>query len=61
MSFSTVDLSTYVRIGRFDLPEPTRTAPPANSLLAQEASAVTYDWDRHGCRANARRHPTRVS
>src|SRR5436190_22996863 len=41
----SVDLSTYVRVGRFDLPEPTRTIPPANSLLAQEASAVTYDWD----------------
>src|SRR6185312_1669334 len=26
-------------------PEPTRTAPPPNSLLAQEASAVTYNWD----------------
>src|SRR6266496_4028286 len=43
---SAVDLSTYVRVGRFDLPEPTRTTPPDNfSLLAQEASAVTYDWD----------------
>jgi phosphodiesterase/alkaline phosphatase D-like protein len=42
---TSVDLSTYLRIGRFDLPEPTRTAPPPNSLLAQEASAVTYDWD----------------
>ena len=41
----TVDLSTYVRVGRYDLPEPTRTAHPANSLLAQEASAVTYNWD----------------
>jgi uncharacterized protein YjiK len=40
-----VDLSRYVRVGRFDLPEPTRTAAPANSLLAQEASSVTYDWD----------------
>jgi len=40
-----VDLSRYQRIGRYDLPEPTRTAAPANSLLAQEASAVTYDWD----------------
>ena len=40
-----VDLSTYVRVGRFDLPEPTRTAAPPNSLLAQEASSVTYDWD----------------
>src|SRR6201989_530169 len=40
-----VDLSRYVRVGRFDLPEPTRTPAPANSLLAQEASTVTYDWD----------------
>jgi len=40
-----VDLSKYVRVGRFDLPEPTRTTPPANSLLAKEASAVTYNWD----------------
>ena len=42
---SAVDLSTYRRVGRFDLPEPTRTAAPPNSLLAQEASAVTYNWD----------------
>lgn len=42
---TAVDLSTYVRTGRFDLPEPTRTAHPPNSLLAQEASAVTYNWD----------------
>jgi uncharacterized protein YjiK len=42
---TSVDLSTYLRIGRFNLPEPTRTAPPPNSLLAQEASGVTYDWD----------------
>lgn len=41
----TVDLSTYTRIGRYDLPEPTRTTAPANSLLAQEVSAVTYNWD----------------
>ena len=32
---SAVDLSQYVRVGRFDLPEPTRTPAPANSLLAQ--------------------------
>jgi VCBS repeat-containing protein len=44
-TFTGVDLSTYVRVGRYDLPEPTRTAAPANSLLAQEASAVTYNWD----------------
>ncbi|MEP7337334.1 MAG: SdiA-regulated domain-containing protein, partial [Acidobacteriota bacterium] len=42
---TSVDLSTYVRIGRFDLPEPTRTAHPPNNLLAQEASGVTYNWD----------------
>ena len=41
----SVDLSTYVRVGRFDLPEPTRTPAPPNSLLAQEASGVTFDWD----------------
>jgi uncharacterized protein YjiK len=40
-----IDLSVYVRIGRFDLPEPTRTTPPQGSRLAQEASAVTYNWD----------------
>lgn len=41
-----IDLSTYVRVGRFDLPEPTRTAPPvAGSLLAQEASGVAYNPD----------------
>jgi VCBS repeat-containing protein len=42
---TTVDLSTYVRVGRYDLPEPTRTTAPPNSLLAQEVSAVTYNWD----------------
>ena len=42
---TTVDLSTYTRVGRYDLPEPTRTTPPAHSLLAQEASAVTYNKD----------------
>jgi uncharacterized protein YjiK len=40
-----VDLSTYQRVGRYDLPEPTRTTAPANNLLAQEASGVTYNWD----------------
>jgi uncharacterized protein YjiK len=42
---TAVDLFTYVRVGRFDLPEPTRTPAPPNSLLAQEASGVTYNWD----------------
>src|SRR5262245_9318740 len=40
-----LDLSLYVRVGRFNLPEPTRTVAPPNSLLAQEVSAVTYNWD----------------
>src|SRR5262249_55178016 len=40
------DLSRYARAGRFTLPEPPRTTPPDGvSLLAQEASAVTYNWD----------------
>ncbi len=43
---TTMDLSRYARVGRYDLPEPTRTTPPdGTSLLAQEASSVTYDWD----------------
>ncbi|MBB3860679.1 uncharacterized protein YjiK [Novosphingobium hassiacum] len=41
----TIDLSTYVRVGRYDLPEPTRSAHPVNSLLAQEASGVAFNWD----------------
>ena len=40
---ATVDLSTYQRIARYDLPEPTRIAAPPGNLLAQEASAVTYN------------------
>ncbi|MDO8361932.1 MAG: SdiA-regulated domain-containing protein [Actinomycetota bacterium] len=40
---TSIDLSAYVRIGRYDLPEPTRTSPPVDSLLAQEVSAVTYN------------------
>ena len=46
---SSVDLSNYVRVGRFNLPEPTRTALPpgtaSHNLLCQEASGVTYNWD----------------
>ena len=42
---ASAELSTYVRVGRFNLPEPTRTASPPNSLLAEEASSVTYNWD----------------
>jgi uncharacterized protein YjiK len=45
----TVDLATYVRVGRYDLPEPLRTVlpagTPAHNLLCQEASGVAYNWD----------------
>jgi uncharacterized protein len=40
-----IDLSTYTRIGRYNLPEPTRTTAPTGSLLAQEVSAVTYNFN----------------
>lgn len=40
-----VDLSTYVLVARYDLPEPTRTTAPEGSVLAQEVSGVTYNWD----------------
>lgn len=41
---TSVDLSNYTLVGRYTLPEPTRVAAPPNSLLAQEASGVT--WNR---------------
>ncbi|MBL9145880.1 MAG: lamin tail domain-containing protein [Verrucomicrobiaceae bacterium] len=45
----SVNLANYVRVGRYDLPEPTRTSLPpgipTSNLLCQEASAVTYNWD----------------
>ncbi|RYD64361.1 MAG: hypothetical protein EOP83_09950, partial [Verrucomicrobiaceae bacterium] len=41
----SIDLSKYVRVGRYDLPEPTRTTAPADNLLCQEASGVAYNWD----------------
>lgn len=45
-AITNVDLSTYVRIGRYSLPEPTRTTPPnSTNLLCQEASGVAYNWD----------------
>src|SRR5262245_58016112 len=44
-AFTSVNLATYHRVGRRDLPAPTRTAAPPNSKLAQEASGVAYDWD----------------
>ena len=40
-----VDLSTYVRVGRYPLPEPLLTPAPPGSVLAQEVSAVTYNPD----------------
>lgn len=42
---TAVNLSAYTLVGRYDLPEPTRSLAPANNLLAQEASAVTYNGD----------------
>ena len=46
---TSVDLSNYVRVGRYSLPEPLLTAlpagTPAHNLLCQEASGVTYNWD----------------
>lgn len=42
---SSINLSNYVRVGRYSLPEPTRTSVPEGNLLAQEASAVTYNKD----------------
>ncbi len=45
VTIPTFSLANYVRIGRFDLPEPTRTTAPSGSVLAQEVSAVTFNWD----------------
>ncbi len=59
-ALAAVDLSTYVRIGRYDLPEPTRTTPPAGSLLAQEVSAVTYNGTRTRCSSSATAHLDRA-
>jgi uncharacterized protein YjiK len=42
---TSVDLSTYTRVGRHDLPHPSRDTAPANNLLAEEASGVAYNWD----------------
>ncbi|MFZ4658769.1 MAG: ExeM/NucH family extracellular endonuclease [Caldilineaceae bacterium] len=40
---STIDLSTYARIGRYNLPVPARTTAPTGSELALEVSTVTYN------------------
>jgi uncharacterized protein YjiK len=42
---TSVDLNSYQLVARYALPEPTRTPPPPGSLLAQEASAVTWNRD----------------
>jgi uncharacterized protein YjiK len=46
---TSINLANYIRIGRHNLPEPTRTAlppgTPVHNFLCQEASAVTYNWD----------------
>jgi uncharacterized protein YjiK len=42
---TAIDIASYTLVGRYNLPEPTRTVAPPNNLLAQEASAVTYNWD----------------
>lgn len=46
---TSIDLSGYVRVARYALPEPIRTALPAgtpsSNYLCQEASGVTYNWD----------------
>jgi len=40
---NTVNLAQYKRIARHPLPLPPGTTAPAHSLLAEEASGVTYD------------------
>jgi uncharacterized protein YjiK len=40
-----IELTQYGLVGRYALPEPTRVTPPSGSLLAQEASAVTWNRD----------------
>ncbi|MFD0894464.1 lamin tail domain-containing protein [Luteolibacter ambystomatis] len=46
---TSIDLSSYVRVARYALPEPILTALPAgtpsSNYLCQEASGVTYNWD----------------
>ncbi|MGL4398972.1 MAG: SdiA-regulated domain-containing protein, partial [Luteolibacter sp.] len=42
---TSVDLATYIRAGRHNLPHPSRDPAPANNLLAEEASGVAYNWD----------------
>lgn len=45
----SVNLASYVRVGRYNLPEYRRTALPSgtasSNLLCDEASGVAYNWD----------------
>ncbi|MBD2464131.1 ExeM/NucH family extracellular endonuclease [Oscillatoria sp. FACHB-1407] len=43
VSSEPIDLSTYVRIGRYNLPVPARTPAPTGSQLSLEVSTVTYN------------------
>src|SRR6185437_8354001 len=40
---TSVNLAQYKRVARFPLPLPPGTPAPTHSLLAEEASGVTYD------------------
>jgi uncharacterized repeat protein (TIGR02543 family) len=43
---TAIDLSRYVRVARYGLPHWKTTTPPDGfSLLCQEASSVTWNWD----------------
>ena len=42
---NSLNLANYVRIGRYDLPEPTRTKAPEGNLLGQEVSGITYNLE----------------
>ena len=42
---SSLNLTNYVRVGRYDLPEPTRSTAPEGNLLGQEVSGITYSQD----------------
>jgi uncharacterized protein YjiK len=41
----SIDLGTYKRVHAYELPTVFNNTAPAHSLLAEEASAVTYDWE----------------
>ena len=45
LAVPSVDLADYRLVGRYELPEPTRSTAPTGSVLAQEVSAVTWNRD----------------